>query len=236
MAFIFGCEPTVPALPRSVQKYPMTTEYFDVLDCRGIKTGETITRDEAHRTGAWHGAFHCLIIGERRGRGYALFQQRSATKKIAPRKFDASVGGHYSAGEDAATAGPREIKEELGIVVQFTELLSVGRRVFVYCFTPEVRECEFQDIFLLPRTIRPEELIPQREELDGVIEMDVEQGIALFSGKVPHLEVLLYRTNGKRETVRIRADDFVPSLDNYYLKMLQLARRYLNGEREALVI
>ncbi len=25
-------------------------EYFDVLDCAGRKTGETISRDEAHRT------------------------------------------------------------------------------------------------------------------------------------------------------------------------------------------
>lgn len=207
-----------------------------MLDCRGRKTGEIITRDEAHRTGAWHGAFHCLIVGELRGRGYALFQKRSMTKKIAPGKFDVSVGGHYSVGEDATTAGPREIKEELGIDVQFADLLSIGRRVFVYCFTPEVRECEFQDIFFLPRTIRPEELTLQAEELDGVIEMDVEQGIALFSGKIPHTEVLLYRTNGQRETLRVLADDFVPSLDRYYLKVLLLARRYLSGDRELLLI
>lgn len=207
-----------------------------MLDCRSRKTGEVITRDEAHRTGAWHGAFHCLIVGELRGRGYALFQKRSMTKKIAPGKFDVSVGGHYSVGEDATTAGPREIKEELGIDVQFAELLSIGRRVFVYCFTPEVRECEFQDIFFLPRTIRPEELTLQTEELDGTIEMDVEQGIALFSGKIPHTEVLLYRTNGRRETLRVLADDFVPSLDNYYLKLLLLARRYLSGDRELLLI
>jgi isopentenyldiphosphate isomerase len=158
------------------------------------------------------------------------------TKKIAPGKFDVSVGGHYSVGEDATTAGPREIKEELGIDVQFAELLSIGRRVFVYCFTPEVRECEFQDIFFLPRNIRPEELTLQPEELDGVIEMDVEQGIELFSGKIPHTEVLLHRTNGQRETLRVPADDFVPSLDSYYLKLLLLARRYLSGDRELLLI
>jgi len=214
----------------------MTTEYFDTLDCSARKTGEIIARDEAHRTGAWHGAFHCLIIGEMCGRGTALFQKRSMTKKIASEKFDVSVGGHYAAGEDATTAGPREIKEELGIDVQFAELLSIGRRVFVYCFTPEVTECEFQDIFLLPRNIRHEELILQREELDGVIEMDVEQGLALFSGRIRQVELTLYKSDGSGQSIRVTSDSFVPCLDNYYLKMLQLARRYLNGERDALVI
>src|SRR5512143_1190983 len=93
-------------------------ETFDILDCRGRRTGEIIERGEAHRTGAWHGAFHCLVISERGGQGYALFQKRSLTKKIAPGKFDVSVGGHYTTGEDASVAGPREIREELGLDVR----------------------------------------------------------------------------------------------------------------------
>lgn len=214
----------------------MHTEYFDVLDCSARKTGEVIARHEAHRTGAWHGAFHCHIFGELNGRGYALFQKRSMAKMIAPGKFDVSVGGHYASGEDVAAAGPREIKEELGINVQFAELLPVGRRVFVYCFEPGVRECEFQDVFFLPRSIRPKELMLQREELDGVITMNVEQGISLFSRTIPQTEVFLHGTNGRLEHLLVSADDFVPSLDNYYLKLLLLTRRYLSGDRELLFI
>ena len=212
------------------------TETFDILDCRGLKTGETIARDEAHRIGAWHGAFHCLLVGERGRRKYALFQKRSAVKKIAPRRFDVSVGGHYASGEDARDAGPREIKEELGIEVPYADLIPLGRRVFVYCFTPDVREYEFQDVFLLFRDIAPADLVLQKEELEGVVEIDVEEGIALFSGKVHQLKPVLYRSDGSREKAVVTADDFVPCLDNYYLKLLLLGRRYLNGEREALVI
>jgi isopentenyldiphosphate isomerase len=211
-------------------------ETFDVLDCRGEKTGEAIARDEAHATGAWHGAFHCLIIYERGGRGCALFQKRSLAKQIAPGKFDVSVGGHYSAGEGPELAGPRELREELGLDVRFPELIPVGRRVFVYCFTPGVKEHEFQDVFLLPRELRPEALALQREELDGVIELDVEEGIALFSGKTACLEILLNTAGGPRELIRVSAGDFVPCLDNYYLKLLLLARRLLSGERELLLI
>jgi len=211
-------------------------EIFDVLDCRGVKTGGVIARDEAHRTGVWHGAFHCLIIGKRDNRGYALFQKRSLAKKIAPGKLDVSVGGHYARGENAAKAGPREITEELGLDVSYSELVPIGRRVFVYCFTPGVKEYEFQDVFLFPRGVRPEDLSLQQEELDGVVEMDVEEGISLFSGKVSSVALSLLQPAGTRQTIAVKADDFVPCLDNYYLKFLILARRYLSGEREALVI
>ncbi len=214
----------------------MITEFFDVLDCAGRKTGQTIERHEAHRTGTWHGAFHCLILYAREGTGYALFQQRSSEKLIAPGAFDVSVGGHYTAGERAEAAGPREIREELGLDIPFDSLLPVGRRVFVYCFTPGVMEYEFQDVFLLPRSLDPGKLALQKEELDGIIEMDVEQGTALFSGKIDSLALSLLRPDGSRETIIVAADDFVPCLDNYYLKLLVLARRYFSGERDLLLI
>jgi isopentenyldiphosphate isomerase len=214
----------------------MTEEQFDVLDCAGSRTGAVIGREEAHASGTWHGAFHCLIIYRRQGREFALFQKRSMAKRIAPGKFDVSVGGHYASGEDAGIAGPREIKEELGLDVQFADLVPVGRRVFVYCFTPGTKEYEFQDVFLLLRNIRAEDLVLQREELDGVVFLDLEEGIALLSGKVSVVRTTLLRSDGKKEAATLSSGDLVPCLDNYYLKMLLLGRRYLKGDRESLVI
>jgi isopentenyldiphosphate isomerase len=214
----------------------MITENFDILDCTGNKTGKVIARDEAHRTGTWHGAFHCLLLNGSGGSGVVLFQKRSGTKQIAPGKFDVSVGGHYSSGEDAKTAGPREIREELGLEVRYSELIPVGRRVFVYCFTQGVTEYEFQDVFMLYRDFRPEDLALQQEELEGVIMMGVTEGIELFSGRMPAMELALYRSDGSRATITVTAEDFVPALDNYYLKFLLLAKRFFSGERELLVI
>ena len=214
----------------------LPTERFDILDCRGAKTGEVISRDEAHRTGVWHGAFHCLIIYVRDGKGYALFQKRSAQKKIAPEKFDVSVGGHYAAGEDAKIAGPREIKEELGLSVSFDELMSIGHRTFVYCFAKEVTEYEFEDVFLLPRTVRPEMLVLQPDEVDGVLEMALGDGIRLFSGREGNVKARLCRNFQAEERVSVAARDFVPCLDNYYLKLLLLAQRYFAGDRDFLLI
>lgn len=211
-------------------------EQFDVLDCTGRKTGARIGRDEAHATRVWHGAFHCLIAyrGERGVR--ALFQKRSRDKKIAPGLFDVSVGGHYAAGEDAAAAGPREIWEELGLAVPFPSLVPLGRRTFVYCFTPGVFEYEFQDVFLLPLEARPENLVLQADEVDAVLELEMEEGIALFAGKRTAVQGLLLDGLQRQETVTVTQKDFVPCIDNYYLKLLLLAQRYFRGERDAMVI
>jgi len=211
-------------------------EQFDVLDCTGRKTGARIGRDDAHANGVWHGAFHCLICYRREGRELALFQRRSREKKIAPGLFDVSVGGHYTAGEDAAVAGPREIREELGLTVPFSSLVPVGRRIFVYCFSPGVIEYEFQDVFLLPLDIRPARLVLQPGEVDAVLELDVEEGIRLFSGRMAAAHGVLTAGAGTEGLTTVGPAEFVPCIDSYYLKLLMLAQRYARGERDALAI
>jgi len=211
-------------------------ELLDILDGTAKKTGGTIPRDEAHRSGIWHGAFHCLIIGERQGRGYAIFQKRSHEKLIAPDRYDVSVGGHYAAGEGPETAGPREIREELGLEVRFGDLVPLGKRVFVYCFTPGITEHEFQDVYLLRRDVNPGELTLQPGEVDAVLELDIERGIELHSGRKSMVGGTLVRPDLPAEAVAVSAREFVPSVDNYYLKLLLLAKRYLKGEREGLVV
>lgn len=213
----------------------MHAELLDILDCTGRKTGAVMPRDEVHHVGAWHAAFHCLIVFQRDGVGCVLFQRRAEEKLIAPGRFDVSVGGHYAAGESAETAAPREIKEELGIDVRFGDLFPIGRRVFVYCFTPGVLEYEFQDIFLLPIHVRPEGLVLQHGEVDAVLEMEISNGIALFSGRSAGASARLFGRNGMAE-IEVRTDDFVQNPDNYYLKLLLIAGRYLMGRREDLVI
>ncbi|MEK6745116.1 MAG: NUDIX domain-containing protein [Nitrospirota bacterium] len=214
----------------------MATEQFDVLDSTGRKTGTLVGRDDAHAAGVWHGAFHCLVIYGRGGRGYALFQKRAKEKVIAAGKFDVSVGGHYSAGEDARSAGPREISEELGLTIAFPDLVPLGRRVFDYSFAPAVSEHEFQDIFLLPLEKRPGTLVLQAGEVDAVLEMEIGQGAELFSGTIASATGRLTGTNGAETTVSVTIADFVPCEDRYYRRLLQCARRYLQGEREALAI
>ena len=176
------------------------------------------------------------MVYRRDGKGHALFQRRSREKAIAAGKFDVSVGGHYAAGEDARSAGPREIQEELGLTIAFTDLVSLGKRVFVYCFAPAISEYEFQDVFLLPLENRPDTLILQEGEVDAVLEMEIGRALELFSGRITSAEGRMTRINGTEAHTSVTAGDFVPDEDRYYYRILQCARRYLQGDREALDI
>jgi len=150
--------------------------------------------------------------------------------------FDVSVGGHYAAGEDAREAGPREITEELGLNSNFRELVPLGRRIFVHCFSSGSKECEFQDVFLLPRDLELNQLKLQKEELDGALQVDIEEGIKLFSGREREIKAPFIDLSGRISQVRVSADEFVPCLDRYYLKLLLLAKKYSKGPREPLAI
>jgi isopentenyl-diphosphate delta-isomerase type 1 len=59
-----------------------------------------------------HRVVHVLVFNRNEE---LLLQKRSVNKDVAPGKWDTSVGGHVSPGEDILEAAKREMKEELGI-------------------------------------------------------------------------------------------------------------------------
>ena len=89
-------------------------EKFDVLNEFGEFTGKIATREECHKKGLWHRAVYAFIIDDK---GNILLQKRSNNKKLWPNMWDVTVGGHVDAGEFGRQALIREVKEELGIVI-----------------------------------------------------------------------------------------------------------------------
>lgn len=89
-----------------------TEELLEVTD----KSGKTIgiaPRAEIHGNPALiHRVVHVLVFNKK---GELFLQKRSETKDVAPGKWDTSVGGHVSSGENLLEAAKREMEEELGI-------------------------------------------------------------------------------------------------------------------------
>ncbi|MFM8285962.1 MAG: GNAT family N-acetyltransferase [Planctomycetaceae bacterium] len=86
-------------------------ELFDVCD-EHDRVIDTLPRSVVHARGLWHRAVHVFVFNSR---GELLLQLRSQHKDEAPLQYTSSASGHLNAGEDYATAAPRELQEELGI-------------------------------------------------------------------------------------------------------------------------
>lgn len=53
------------------------------------------TREEVHRVGHWHEAFHCWFISKEEGIDYIYLQIRSEEKKDYPNLLDITAAGHF---------------------------------------------------------------------------------------------------------------------------------------------
>ena len=94
-------------------------ELIDVLDENGNKTGEIVTRKQVHEKGLCHRVIVVAIIDKN---GHLLMQQRTKNKELNPGKWDVSVAGHISSGQNSIEAAIREVSEELGVEVYANEL------------------------------------------------------------------------------------------------------------------
>ena len=89
------------------------TEFWDIVDEFGIKTGRLHERGKPMKQGEYHLSASIWIINNK---GDFLISQRTSTQ-IAPNMWE-TTGGSAIAGEDSLSAAIREINEELGITLK----------------------------------------------------------------------------------------------------------------------
>jgi isopentenyldiphosphate isomerase len=201
-------------------------ELIDVRDDRGERTGETVLKSEAHRLGLWHRCFHCWVLGADENEGpYMLVQRRAAVKDTWPGYLDVTAGGHLAAGEETFD-GLRELEEELGLRAEPGRLVPLGT-LRSEIEIPAGTDREFFDVFLLIDDTPPEALRLQREEVEAVIRIRLDEMETLFeAGSAPARE---YPAGGPFDT-RVTSEDFVPHMDDYIRSVTQASRRLLTGE------
>ena len=141
------------------------TEFFDVLDEQGNKTGKTKARSEVHRDGDWHKAVHIWIVNNK---DEILLQKRSPNKDSHPNMWDISSAGHLTAGDDSLSGAIREIKEELGVDIQSSQLKLIGVRKKADKYTSTFINNEFNDVYLLRLSLDLNKIVLQEEEVSEV--------------------------------------------------------------------
>lgn len=148
----------------------MKDELIDVLDENGVKTGEVVSRKEIHKNGLWHRAIVVAIVNEN---NEILLQQRSSNKEKNANKWDISVAGHISTGQDSLSAAAREINEEIAINLGYKVDIKDFR--YMYSFRKEQKysedfiERQFYDFFILRKSdLKIENIKFQESEIQAI--------------------------------------------------------------------
>ena len=207
-------------------------EPFDVVRADGTPTGIVKPRGQIHRDGDWHRALHVWIAGiDDEGDAFLMFQRRSPRKDTWPNRFDATVGGHYRAGE-TFTESLREIEEEIGISPEGLALLPLGVRVCANEGEAGIMDRELQSVYLL-RDDRPLEAFrPNPVELAGVARFPLESLIPFLASEANAVQGISLATGAAQsEPVLARIDEFIPTVDRYFLRVAIAARTALRGDR-----
>ena len=207
------------------------SEFFDIYD-EDLRQIGIKARDAVHRDGDWHQVFHCWVIGrDPDGSTFVILQKRADDKEMYAGKIDLSAAGHLEAGESVSD-GVRELEEELGLRVDFEELVAVGRRVGVKKVKKSV-DYQICHVFFYESDRELTEYVYQTDEIAGLLKLPIADGLKLFAGELDSVTVDAVGLDSDR--VRIRVADFIKNVDQYAYKALILARRYFDGETDLLI-
>lgn len=202
------------------------SELFDIYD-EGLNHIGVKARDVVHRDGDWHHVFHCWVIGRDLEGGSFVILQKRARDKDYPGKIDISAAGHLEAGESPRD-GVREIEEELGLQLDYDDLIPLGKRLGMMKAGGFV-DCQICHVYLYECDQPLDAYRYPKDEIAGLLKLSLDDGLSLLSGAVEHVSAAAVGLGAKE--IAVRRCDFIPSIDNYSLKALILAKRYFAGEK-----
>lgn len=156
---------------------PMSrAEMLDALDAHGRATGHAVARDRAHAEGVWHGAVHVWVLTPA---GVVVLQRRARAKDLGGGKVDVSVGGHLAAGE-TWLAGLREAEEELGVVLEFGDVVHLGRFPSERAYPDGRVDREWQDELVAVVDQPLESYVLACAEVEVLYEVPLVRAVALW--------------------------------------------------------
>jgi isopentenyldiphosphate isomerase len=201
-------------------------ELFDVYDAHGQPLGVTKPREEVHRDGDWHRSAHIWVVTPD---GCLLFQRRAVDKDTWPGRLDASIGGHYRAGEDGE-GSVREAREELGIAITRAELIPLGVRRVEGHGPGGIVDRELQDVYLLQSGLPLTSYRPDPVELDGLVLMSATMAASLAAGSLDRAQALALPRDATAPVMQeVTPDDFIPGRASYLAALRRAVDSLLAG-------
>ena len=151
-------------------------EIFDVVNERN-EVIERRPRSEIHRLRLMHRAVHVLVFNDV---GRLFLQKRSPLKDCFPGKWDSSASGHLNAGESYDDCAVREVREEIGLVLN-----AVPEKLFEITACQETGQ-EFVRVYLCrsngPFQLREEEVSEGRWHSPAEVDQWIARSPNDFAG------------------------------------------------------
>jgi isopentenyldiphosphate isomerase len=207
----------------------MEKETLAIFDHEGNSIG-TASREEVHRKGHWHETFHCWFIKWEKEKCYLYFQLRSKDKKDYPNLLDITAAGHILSHETFED-GIREVREETGIEVRYTELIPMGSIPYEVIMEDFI-DRERAHLFLYEFQGVMDDFSLQAEEVSGIFRVEIGDFEKLMNREVSSVDMEGFHLpdSGKEmKTLRAAKADLVPHEDSYYKEVLERIRNLMNS-------
>lgn len=177
-------------------------ELWDIYDTDRNNTGRTMERGSGFPDGAMHLVVHICIFN---AQGEMLIQQRQPFKEGWSGMWDITVGGSAVAGDTSRMAAHRELLEELGLDVDFSDKLPALSLTFNH---------GFDDYYLIEQEVDFAALMLQPEEVAAVRWASQEEILQMIDsgGFIPYYPdfIRLLFQMRKRPGARFRPDTSRP--------------------------
>lgn len=199
----------------------------DIPHPSGEPAGWTAPKSEAHRRGLYHRCFHCWIATpvDEEGGPYLFVQRRALRKETWPGRLDTTAAGHLSAGESVMD-GLREVVEELGVSPDPGRLVSLGTRR-VEQDIPVGMDRELHEVFLLLKSLEPDDVRLQIEEVGALLRLRLGDVERLYAGEAVEAEEWNADATVRNTTVSL--GEFVPNEDRYLLTVARAVQTLQAG-------
>lgn len=192
-------------------------------------SGKIKTRLQTYKDHGWVGVFNLWIVTNN-PQPSIIYQQRGPDVKWSPLKMDVSVAGHLQTGEKV---GLREAREELGKDYQTSSLTYLGKKLYIDP-RPGYTIQDVIDIYMVEDNSPLENYDLQKEEVYAICRCPIKELLKAHRDSKYSFDVIGITNERRPTTISVGKGSFPFNFDNYHYKMVLLANRYFNNEKELL--
>ncbi|WP_296728650.1 NUDIX domain-containing protein [Ruminococcus sp.] len=157
----------------------ISDEFLNLIDDKARITAESKPRTLVHRDGDLHPTVHIWMIKRRDGGIFVLLQKRSHEKDINPDCYDVSAAGHVSQGEEFRHTALKEVREELGLDIDRSQLEFIGLKKAEFK-KDGIDDNELVAVYICREHIEIEDLTLQSSEVSEVCWAEIDELLSVM--------------------------------------------------------